>query len=176
MKTKGLSIHCAERTQGDFPTQNWHLDYPEKAKWDPLPLKWSASGSRGGRRPTSEGPPWGSPLALRVREQKRKLKLHKQEATTLAGEEGCGGAVAMASVYQTQAWGRVGAPGRNIHSAQKWSGGAQPGQRQGRGSRSGILRKGHFTGTHVQGLPQGSNCGGNGSMWRREVTSVGVDM
>lgn len=96
----------------------------------------------------TEGPPWGSPLALRkVREQKRKLKLHKQEATRLAGEEGCGGAVAMASVYQTQAWGRVGAPGRNIHSAQKWSGGAQPGQRQGRGSRSGILGKGHFTGT-----------------------------
>ena len=29
---------------------------------------------------------------------------------------------------------------------------------------------------HVQGLPQGSNCGGNGSVWRREVTSVGVDM
>lgn len=57
----------------------------------------------------------GQPPCCRVREQKRKLKLHKQEATRLAGEEGYGGAVAMASVYQTQEWGKVGAPGRNIH-------------------------------------------------------------
>lgn len=53
-----------------------------------------------------------------------------------------GGAVAMASVYQTQEWGRVGAPGRNSHSVQKWSGDAKRDQRHGRGSRSGILGKG----------------------------------
>ena len=59
----------------------------------------------------------GQPPCYPVREQQRKLKLHKQEATRLAGEEGYGGGgVAMASVYQTQEWGRVGAPGRNCHS------------------------------------------------------------
>lgn len=55
------------------------------------------------------------------------------------------GAVAMASVYQTQEWGRVGAPGRNIHSAQEWRGGSEWGRSGGgarAGSRSGILGKG----------------------------------
>lgn len=35
------------------------------------------------------------------------------------------GAVAMASVYQTQEWGRVGVLGRNVHSAQEWGGGSE---------------------------------------------------
>lgn len=85
-----------------------------------------------------------------------------------------GGAIAMASVYQTQEWGRVGAPGRNSHSVQKWSGDAKRDQRHGRGSRSGILGKGSLHRyRQVQEIPQGSSCGGNRSMWRRKLQVLG---
>lgn len=117
-KTQGLSIHCADNTKvlpnSELELRLFILKGQNGGTCPQHKVLHGICTSKDGGRPITGA----APLPSRVNEQERKLKLHKQEATKPAGGGVKWENVAMVSVYQTQARGRVRAPDRNTHSAE----------------------------------------------------------
>lgn len=93
-------------------------------------------------------PPRAAPLVTKSGEQERKQRLHKQEATRLAQQEGPRwGPLPWLLCTKHQNRDRVGAPGRTAHCTQSWLGGA--------GSPGAVLRKSQVHGISVGGSLSG---------------------
>lgn len=121
-----------------------------------------------------------APLVSRVSKQKRKLKLYKQEATRLAQEEGYGGGRCHGFCVPNTGMGQGGGT-RQKHPlgagvAGRLRVGAERGRGEGGEQKWDPWERGRFTGTdRCKGFLKEAAVEGTEGVWRREITSFGVE-